>query len=572
MATQHEGCSAGEGVDARKTLVALLVAFLASIAVAGQAWGSLTGPDSVRPGKNITVFHNSDFVAVFGYPVGKRLTVDVYRGPHRIATAFGPAVAAEGSYGLEVNHGPEGPAVQGDCWEGHTPDILPGDRIMVADSTGGTDQVLVDDIAITRGPTDDASTASPYDVVLEGYASFADGTPIPVDQLSGEMRNDEARFRATPNTIERISGTTDGWRATYKYPYNVTKSEGLPTLEEKKQAIIHGDHEMGYGHVEPLPPETQIAELGATGGPALECGNPDSPYYAPQQANAITTSDDRSVNLASGGLKLGGTAMEEVTAVSVTLSDADPNTSDVTVDATGLTAGPGEKAFSAEFTREQLEGFADGMLTASGAYTLPDGSSISGGTKKLIRKDLVAPRITSNLPTKPIYDGTQLVTLSSDGEEAIRYTTDGSLPSSTSKLYNGAPISVRRSQTIRAFAVDGAGNRTDASFAYTIRQSTSLTLSANPSSVDLGDATRLSGKLRSLGRPLSGKQVVLLHRPAGAGKFTPVPNGTLKARADGTFRLVLKPRRTTVYLAKFPGEARAFKSSVSAPRQVWVIR
>lgn len=74
-------------MSAAATLLALTAA---GAALTTPAWASLTGPDSVRPGKNITVFHNSDFVAAFGYPVGQEPTVDVYRGTHGIATAFGP--------------------------------------------------------------------------------------------------------------------------------------------------------------------------------------------------------------------------------------------------------------------------------------------------------------------------------------------------------------------------------------------------------------------------------------------------------------------------------------------------
>ena len=75
--------------------------------------------------------------------------MDVYRGPHKIASASGPAVDTPEGPGLEVNHGPDGVAVRGDCWEGATPDILPGDRIVVT-GDGGTDEIFVDDIVIDQ--------------------------------------------------------------------------------------------------------------------------------------------------------------------------------------------------------------------------------------------------------------------------------------------------------------------------------------------------------------------------------------------------------------------------------------
>lgn len=81
--------------------------------------------------------------------------MDVFRGEHRIATASGPAVPTPEGPGLEVNHGPAGAAAEGDCWEGVTPDILPGDRVVVTDAAGATDSILVDDVSIDpEGPVD----------------------------------------------------------------------------------------------------------------------------------------------------------------------------------------------------------------------------------------------------------------------------------------------------------------------------------------------------------------------------------------------------------------------------------
>ncbi len=81
---------------------------------------------------NITVFHNIDFVAVTGYAEGELLTVEVQRGGNIIGTATGAARgdAVEG-FGLEVNHGPEGAPLAGDCWEGNVPNIRPNDVIRV---------------------------------------------------------------------------------------------------------------------------------------------------------------------------------------------------------------------------------------------------------------------------------------------------------------------------------------------------------------------------------------------------------------------------------------------------------
>ena len=450
----------------RVALAAAAAALLATLALGAPAPASPVAPGSVGEGKNISVFHNSDFVAAFGYGLGRPLTVDLYRGPHRIATAFGPAVSTPEGAGLEINHGPAGAATQGDCWEDFTPDVLPNDRIVVRDGTV-TDEVLVDGVTITGAPIDEVSTTDPTDVTIEGRAAFADGTPIPLDLLSGESRHDGPRFRAEPNAIERISGTQDGWRAVYQYPYRVVQVKEPLTWQERKQAILNGDHAVGYGHVVPPPPETQIAEFPAAGGPALDCANPSSPHYAPAHTNAVTTSDDPMVTQSSGSLVLSGVAGDDVTGVDVTLSDTGSETADVTVAATGLTAGPGQRAWSAEFTRDQVLGLADGTLTASGTYGLQGGGAATGAVKQL-RKEAVPPVLTAT-PRPKTYSRPVTVALISDGGEEIRYTTDGSRPDNDSKTYRGTRIYVKRTSTIRALATDAAGARTYASFRSVIR-------------------------------------------------------------------------------------------------------
>ncbi len=452
-------------------LAALAVVLLAAVTLAAttpQAWGSPTGPGSVRPGKNVTVFHDADFVAVFGYKLGERLSVDVFRGGHRIATASGPAVGTAEGPGLEVNHGPAGAAGPGDCWEGVTPDIFPGDRVVVTDAAGGTDSVLVDNVSIDpAGPVDTNPADRFAPVVLDGRAARADGTPIPVEELnSGELRQDAVRLRAVPNSVERIAGTTDGWRATYRYPYNLLKPSSLDP-QQQKNAILGGAHAMGYGHAAPLPPETQIAEYPAGGGPALDCGNPASPFYAPKSANAVATAD-AAVNLTSGDLALGGTAAGDVTTVSVTLGDGNPDTTDPTADATGLTAGPGGKGWSAAFPRSQVEALGDGTLTATGTFTRADGSTAAGVAKKIL-KDTAAPDAPTATPNAGLYNSTQAVTLEAESGAEVRYTVNGPDPTAATGQPYTSQIQIPSSRTIRARAFDGAGNPSPvATLAYEI--------------------------------------------------------------------------------------------------------
>ncbi len=277
MNTDREGHPVrGRGGGIRKGFALTAAALIAGAMLATTAWAMPTG-NGVRADHNISVFHNLDFVAAFGYVVGEQLTVEVFRNGNLIGTASGPAQNIDEGLpqngALEVNHGPEGAPLPGDCWTGAVPDIRPGDRVAVTDSNDVTDEVLVDRITITKGPYDVTSTVrNKTDVAVEGRAAYADGRPIPIAKLnSGELRQAEPRFRATPNKVERIPGSTDRWRATYRAPYRIFQIKDPLTLQQQKRAVLNGDHAMGYGHVAPLPTETQLVEGLGGGGPAVGC-------------------------------------------------------------------------------------------------------------------------------------------------------------------------------------------------------------------------------------------------------------------------------------------------------------
>jgi len=144
------------------------------------------------------------------------MRVDIFRGEHRIGGTAGRAVSTPDGGGLEVNHGVEGTAAAWDCRQGDTPDLQPYDRIVVTDPAG-KDELLVDDVRITQGPTmrEDGS------LTLEGRARRADGTPIPIAALHGETRLSEPRVRAETTNVERIpveeSGRDDAFRVIYTH-------------------------------------------------------------------------------------------------------------------------------------------------------------------------------------------------------------------------------------------------------------------------------------------------------------------------------------------------------------------
>ena len=279
MSTSPEVRTSARGPDpvrrlARRAGVGVLSAVMASGAalplVATPASASLTGP-GVDAGQNITVFHNIDMVAVFGFgPVGSTVTVDVFRGTAKIGTATGPAVDGGDGPGLEVNHGPEGTAQPGDCWIGAAPDVRPGDRIVVTHA-GDVDEVTVDDIHFTGGPVADGD-----DVLVHGVALRADGTAIAASALdSAEFRDDTGKYRTAPAVVAR-SGVAGGFTLRYSPPYldpDGRNRDNLTQAQRRSALLTQDGHAIGFGHTEPLPPEAMLVDgLTDVPGHAPGCG------------------------------------------------------------------------------------------------------------------------------------------------------------------------------------------------------------------------------------------------------------------------------------------------------------
>jgi hypothetical protein len=409
---------------------------LAAIVVAPAAQAQ---DANVRAGKNMSVFANTGFVAAYNYAFDAPMTVELVREGHVVARASGRAVATANGPGLEVNHGPLGAPLPGDCWSNYTPRILPGDEVRV-NGDGGTDSVLVDDIKIAS--VDRVAN----DVVVTGTAFYADGSPIPVAALdSGEVRNVGPVVRANPTSI--VAGPDPGeWIARYDealgYGVISGKGDNQPRAVQLRQ-ILTGGHAMGHGHAA-LPngaaaPVAQVADgIGDRSGPAPGC----EVMAALVPANAITTLSDDVVNIDSGELEIGGVS-DPGTELTVTLDDGRGGT--LAVDAVEGRSG----AWSALVSRTQLERLGDGTLTVAASF---------GGNTLSLAKDTVAPAAIVGTPAPGTYDTAQSVRLSTaDATDLIRFTRNGTTPTATSPRASGA-ISIPSTQTIKAFATDAVGN------------------------------------------------------------------------------------------------------------------
>lgn len=416
------------------------------------ALGAAPANAAVAPGHSLLTMHNLDFIAASGYAVGDPLTISVDRpGVGIIGSITAPALEGAEGVGLELNHGPAGTPVAGDCWTDAVPDMLPGDTIRVG-YTGGEDSIVIDDIDILVAPY-----LVGQDVVVEGIARDGAGSPIPLEALdSGEVRNPTSRVRATPTKVERIAGTTDRWRATYEAnpangaaAYGVFRNDNGVNTAAVRQAILTGDHAMGYGHpVVPAPPVIQLVDGIGGGGPALGC--PTIPY----ERNSIEGANRTAINIANQTtpLVINGLAASDVTAANhVRIKvNGEPVDATVAVSAAGT--------WTASIAPDQLA-VADGTMTVEADFPNSKYDTIDGARITMLEliKDTVAPGApTADLPADS-YEGTRNVTLAAENGATIRYTNNGSAPTTASAVAKG-PIAVTASQTLRAIAYDAAGN------------------------------------------------------------------------------------------------------------------
>jgi len=274
---------------------------------------------------------------------------------------------------------------------------------------------------------------------------------------------------------------------------------------------------------------------------------------------------------AGDDLVLSGVAVG-ATDVMVTLDDGDRTTPAITVPAT-LSAPDGGQAFTATISGADLQGLSDGTLTASATYTV-GGTDISGRDLTLL-KDTVAPPAPTATPGTGTYASAQSVAIEdADATAALHWTAGPTAPTADSATYRN-PILVTATQTIRALAVDRAGNESPVSaFALTIvppvaaatPAAPAVAATASPAAAVAGVTAQSVLRVRSLALPARIRAArlrsgglrlsvrvpadavvvrVTLYRASRAGKPTGRPVATvfrLAPGSDAVMRLTLRDR------------------------------
>ncbi|MEA2129262.1 MAG: hypothetical protein QOJ85_2153 [Solirubrobacteraceae bacterium] len=418
--------------------------------------------DPPAPPHSIISFPQRDFVSAAGFQPSDSVTVSVIRNGVTIGTSE-PVTPQDdpktpGFDGIaEVNH------PGGACWQTTTPDILPGDAIRTT-VQGAGDQDQTTTAAVTaEAPTNPA----PGTIVVTGSAQDSSGKQLPPAEIEQRLvaggdqfdRNGRRTLRAgvggADGTLVYDSPSSTDFTATYT---GLSDADVARALAAESRTLWLGVNP-GSGQ------EGTIYEHGAVGGPTPPC-------TAPQAVDGVTSSDHvydgkPTVNALNAGADLGlaGLARAEATAVRVKLRGPGGTTTS-TVDAT-LSGAANGQTWTATIPTGEVAGLADGTLTAQATFDTPGGPI--PGSSLTLRKDTVAPGDPRTTPSPGTYRSTQAVSLqSADPAADVHYTLDGSAPTAASRVAP-AQISVTSSLTIRAIAIDPAGNESATrSLAYVI--------------------------------------------------------------------------------------------------------
>src|SRR4051794_12914587 len=400
-----------------------LLATVMSAVFAGPAFGQAV----------VDVTYNTSDVLLAEMDNAK--TVTVTRAGNEIATAT-PA-GLPGEIGVNSAH------IPGDtgCWTTFTPQILPGDVLAV----DGANSITIPDMT-AETPTLEGDT-----VVVRGHATGIDQSLLSV-QLhpanGGRFTNGSSggQFLDSLNPL--------GFNATTTFNGNsfTTRFSGLGAelaLAANSAAVVSFDP-AALAAVDPAIALVVNYEAGAVpgGGGASGCAEP----FAPNEAKSVNKA---LVNSQATDLVVSGVSQPGASASTVTLIDSAGKT--ISAPASG------GATWTATVPAAQVASLADGPIQVGSTYSIGKGATVNG----LLTKDATAPAAPTSSLAAGSYIGTQSVSLKA-AEGTIRYTTDGSDPTASSAAYSKA-LSVPSSQTIKAVAIDAAGNTSNvASFGYSI--------------------------------------------------------------------------------------------------------
>jgi hypothetical protein len=477
MTPSSKGALQWGGDKTKKAVAASLFVALVALLSLGPTASAQTAPAGT-----IEAFIGTDLVNVQGYPPNTEVSIQVVRNDIVIGSVAG-TTDVEGF--VEFNHAGGGQVSEGgDCFEPPaTPDVLPGDTIRTVHQEGLNEVVnsaVVRDVGVNF---DQISTnVRAGTITVSGHArSLPDADLTPgADVLELRLNKGSADLWDTgPGLDQDRPGRRDlrvdiGENVRANGTWTRTLNVGTQDARDWQNAPGEVGLEWSVGagaDEEAAPPAIFVAD--EAGGEAI-VGCPPLAQYG------ITGSNPRAVNKAFGdgnrSLVLSGVSFN-ASAVSVTLDDRNNAATPAIVRDITPNQASGAQNWSATFTNAEVAALRDGRLSARAAYTVV-GNNVQGaeitrtfnGANLNILKDTVAPtRAPTASPGPGVYNRALSVRLSAQAGTTIHYTVDGRRPTANSREFV-QPIRVTGTQTIKAVAIDRAGNASPVgSFRYRIR-------------------------------------------------------------------------------------------------------
>lgn len=434
---------------------------------------------------NITIFPDRDFVSIDGFVgnAGKPITVEVVRGGTVIGSATGPEAGADvinaGNPAIEINH------PGGICWGAGgginaTPDILPGDQIVVKLNGGATGAA-------------DATTLSPK---VTGHSLDQAGTTLTVTGTFGPDVNPDFLEQRIINPD--LKNTDVNFRDVRAVPGPPTPDRRSPTAYSSGMAVDTAAHTFTATYTFANAATATIADAGALR--SMSWQNLD----ANANRQGVTIQEDGEL----GGPGFGGCPAAAVAQgpASPTNVKATDNGTTTTVTWTKPTVTPGTSPIVGYTVRAVSQTSTNGGQDEIGkrisdpaatTATLPTG--INDATGKPIRTvevrsvtaageswppavanktttgtttDTTLPTVTVTPPGGNFTGPVANVTLTASEPASIVYTLDGSDPLVSADVNQAAtpytvPFTISdkdannnpvTSVTLRYVAIDGAGN------------------------------------------------------------------------------------------------------------------
>jgi len=360
---------------------------------------------------------------------------------------------------FEINHA----AAPTRCWnEPSTPEIRPGDTVEVSVPGDPVDTVVVSDIELTEGPTAVGTTA----FTVKGRIA---GSP-PISELDVEVRllgveglPSGGRWRSaatdTQNTIEYDAPGSENFTATFLASDNegpVTPSVIAAAQDPARLIVLAGQH------------ITQVTDDGIAAAteallvdPADRPLQPEDPACPATAGQALTAISSELINLSNNGANLTVSGVTtDSTSVDILLSDNDPaTTAPVNATPAVLQGDAPFKTWSAVVPAVEL-GKLNGTITLTARHL--GGAADPVENTRQITKDILAPGAPTVSPNGGAISGLTPVSINpAAAGDTLRFTVgNGSqlAPTATSGIPFTGQFNVSPGQTVKAIAVDGAGN------------------------------------------------------------------------------------------------------------------